>query len=127
MTRHPDGTVTVTYKLDVTRGRKGHRRVSEPAAPSEAPTLDPAKVPQATRMLVLGYYFERLVQEGKVKNYAEIARLTGLSRARISQIASLTLQAPKDVENLLVLAQSDQDPTTTPASNAPESLMPSGP
>jgi len=26
-------------------------------------------------MLVLGYYFERLVQEGKVKNYAEIARI----------------------------------------------------
>jgi hypothetical protein len=89
--RHPDGSVTVTYRLEITRGRKGHKRVGEPAPPSERPAIDPATVPRITRMLVLGYHFERLVREGKVKNYAEIARMTGLTRARVTQIVNLLL------------------------------------
>jgi hypothetical protein len=97
LTRHPDGSVTVTYKLEITRGRKGQNRLAEPAPPPERPAIDPATVPRIVRMLVLGYHFERLVREGKVKNYAEIARLTGLSRARITQIVSLTL-LPAEVQ-----------------------------
>ena len=52
-------------------------------------------------MLVLGHYFERLVQEGKVKNYAEIARMTGLSRARVTQLTDLTLLPPRLQDHLL--------------------------
>jgi hypothetical protein len=92
--RHQDGSVTVTYKLEITRGRKGHRRVAVPAPPPERPPIDPATVPRITRMLVLGYHFERLVREGKVKNYAEIARMTGLTRARVTQIVGMTLFEP---------------------------------
>src|SRR5262245_41017876 len=102
MIRHPDGSVTVTYKLEITRGRKGQRRVVEPAPPPERRAIDPATVPRITRMLVLGYHFERLVREGKVKNYTEIARLTGLSRARVSQIANLTLLKSAVQEQLLL-------------------------
>ncbi|MGH9867073.1 MAG: hypothetical protein ACREAA_02765 [Candidatus Polarisedimenticolia bacterium] len=102
MIRHPDGSVTVTYKLEFTRGRKGHKRVSEPAPPPERPDIDPATVPRITRMLVLGYHFERLVREGKVKNYAEIARLTGLSRARITQLVNLTLLSRPHQEAILL-------------------------
>ncbi|MBZ5638297.1 MAG: hypothetical protein LAO51_06005 [Acidobacteriia bacterium] len=49
-------------------------------------------VPKATQRLVVGYFFERLVREGKVRDYAEIARLTGLTRARVTQLADLTLR-----------------------------------
>jgi hypothetical protein len=100
--RHPDGSVTVTYKLEITRGRKGQRRVAEPAPPQERPAIDPATVLGITRMLVLGHHFERLVREGKVKNYAEIARLTGLSRARVTQIANLA-HLPVQLQNALIL------------------------
>jgi hypothetical protein len=99
--RHPDGSVTVTYKLEITRGRKGQKQVAVPAPPPERPTIDPSTVPRITRMLVLGYHFERLVREGKVKNYAEIARLTGLSRARIAQLVNLTL-LPADLQESLL-------------------------
>lgn len=58
-------------------------------------------MPRITRMLVLGYHFERLVREGTVKNYAEIARLTGLSRARVSQIASLVIMPASQQERIL--------------------------
>jgi hypothetical protein len=40
-----------------------------------------------------------------VKDYAEIARLTGTSRARISQIISLTFLAPKIQQEILFLSQ----------------------
>jgi len=61
-------------------------------------------VPKITRLLVLGHHFERLVQEGPVKDYAEIARLTGLTRARVTQIMNLTLLAPDIQERILLLA-----------------------
>jgi hypothetical protein len=109
--RHPDGSVTVTYKLEITRGRKGHRRVAVPAPPPDRPTIDPATVPRITRMLVLGHHFERLVREGKVKNYAEIARLTGLSRARVTQIADTTLLPPGTQERVLLQAYQALGPT----------------
>jgi hypothetical protein len=108
--RHPDGSVTVTYKLEITRGRKGQRRLAEPAPLPERPAIDPTTVPRITRMLVLGYHFERLVRERKVKNYAEIARLTGLSRARVTQIANLAL-LPPDVQERFLLCERI-DPTS---------------
>jgi len=115
VTRHPDGSVTVTYKLEITRGRKRHKRVLEPAPPSEAPIIDPSKVPRATRMLVLGYYFERLVQQGKLKNYAEIARVTGLSRARVTQLVNLTLlPSSQQVRILLPRSCSAADSNSVP-------------
>ena len=110
MIRHPDGSVTVTYKLEITRGRKGHKRLAEPAPPPERPPIDPATVPRIARMLVLGYHFERLVREGKVKNYAEIARRTGLSRARVTQLVNLTLLASGIQESMLLMERASVTP-----------------
>jgi hypothetical protein len=101
MIRHPDGSVTVTYTLEITRGRKGQKRVAGPPPPPEQPAINPATVPRITRMLVLGYHFERLVREGKVRNYAEIARMTGLSRARVTQLANLSLLPVKTQTEIL--------------------------
>ncbi len=64
-----------------------------PAA-TPAPITAPPRVPKITLLLVLGHHFERLVREGVVKDYAEIARRTGLTRARVTQIVNLTLLAP---------------------------------
>ena len=50
-----------------------------PAVPAPAPAPIPAspRVPKITFLLVLGHHFERLVREGAVKDYAEIARHDG--------------------------------------------------
>ncbi len=77
--------------------------------PAQAPDPAPGKapdVPKATRLLVVGYFFERLVREGKVKDYAEIARLTGLTRARVTQLVDLTILS-LDVRNQLLLGSDD--------------------
>jgi len=60
-------------------------------------------VPKITRLLVLGHHFERLVRDGVVRDYAEIARLTGLTRARVTQIVNLTLLAPEIQDWILAL------------------------
>ena len=61
------------------------------------------RLPELTRLLVLGHHFEKLVRHGFIRDYAEIARLTGLSRARITQITRLRLLAPDIQEALLFL------------------------
>ena len=37
----------------------------------------------------MAYHFDRLVREGKAKNFAQIARVTGMSRARVTQMLNL--------------------------------------
>jgi len=71
--------------------------IPPPAAlPSQGP-----RIPKITLLLVLGHHFERLVRDGVVRDYAEIARRTGLTRARVTQITGLTLLAPEVQEALL--------------------------
>jgi len=45
-------------------------------------------------MLALAHYVERAVERGDLRDYAEAARLFGLSRARITQVMNLVLLAP---------------------------------
>ena len=75
--------------------------VSAAPAPSPAPIPAPPHVPKITLLLVLGHHFERLVRDGVVRDYAEIARMTGLTRARVTQIVNLTLLAPDIQEAIL--------------------------
>lgn len=99
--RLADSLARVEFTVQFSRGTKGRRRAREASDPGKAP----GRVPKITRLLVLGHHFERLVREGKVKDYTEIARLTGLTRARITQIVNLTLLAPEIHEALLSLPQ----------------------
>ncbi len=109
--------VRADFRVQFYRRAKGQRPVRpEPAAPQEKPvpasvqTLDrlsPQIIPKITRLLVLGHHFERLVRDGVVKDYAEIARLAGLSRARVTQIVNLTLLAPGIQEGILFLDGDD--------------------
>src|SRR5262249_47212624 len=70
------------------------RRAIAPEEPDSRAAAAP-RIQPITRLLVLGHHFERLVRNGAVKDYAEIARITGLSRARVTQITNLTLLAPE--------------------------------
>ena len=75
--------------------------VLPPEAKNQSAAL--ANAPRITRLLVLGRHFERLVRDGIVKNYAEIAWLTSLSRARVTQIVNLILLPPRLQEEALAL------------------------
>ena len=53
----------------------------------KAPTSKP--VSRVARMLALAHHIDRLVDDGTLRNYAEAARLLGVSRARMTQIVGL--------------------------------------
>src|SRR5881394_1952790 len=56
---------------------------------------EPAQsIPRIARLMALAIRFERLVQNKTVPDYAELARLGGVTRARITQIMKLLQLAP---------------------------------
>lgn len=76
-------------------------------APGEGLAPEPAgRLPRITRLLALAVRFEGLLQDGTVCDYAELARLGGVSRARITQIMSLRNLAPVIQERILELPAS---------------------
>ena len=72
------------------------------------------RIHRAAKLMALTIRFNGLVRDGVVTDYAELARLGRVSRARISQIMSLLNLAPDIQEALLFLAhvESERDPVT---------------
>jgi len=68
-----------------------------------------AQVPRITRLLALAMKFEGLLQQGVVKDYAELARLGQVSRARVTQIMNLLSLAPDIQQQILSWAQAAPD------------------
>jgi hypothetical protein len=58
-------------------------------------------VPRVSRLLALALRLDRLVRAGEIADYATLARLGHVSRARVSQILSLVQLAPDIQETLL--------------------------
>jgi hypothetical protein len=53
--------------------------------------------------MALAIRFDQLIRAGEVADYAELARLAHVSRARITQIMNLLMLAPDIQEELLFL------------------------
>jgi len=84
--------------------RRLRQRGKTSASPVEAaPKVPAGQVPRIARLMALALRFEQLLCEGKIRNYAELARLGHVSRARISQITRLLSLAPTIQEALLFL------------------------
>lgn len=83
--------------------RDGKRIVlSEGKAPQ--PKRPPiGRLPRVTRYMALAIYYEDLIRKGHVRDYAEIATLGHVTRARITQIMNLRLLAPDIQEELITL------------------------
>jgi len=83
------------------RGRGSRKKVRE----GEAPSVDrvPCRVPRVARFMALAIRFDQLIRAGEVADYAEIARLTHVSRARVTQIMNLLMLAPDIQEAILFL------------------------
>lgn len=98
-------TVERTFVLDT--GDHGKKIVTDqPARPRQAPGAAPAtvgRIPRITRLMALAIKFEGYVRDGVVKDYAELARLGHVTRARVTQIMDLNLLAPDIQEAILDL------------------------
>ena len=81
------------------RGR-GRKEMLAGLAPASTAA---GRVPRVARWLALAYRLEGLLRDGTVKDYAELARLGHVTRARVSQIMSLLQLAPDIQEAILLL------------------------
>ncbi len=59
------------------------------------PSRPPGRIPRVARLLALALRVEHLVQTAVVPDYATVARLGHISRARLTQILNLSLLAPE--------------------------------
>lgn len=82
---------TKTWNVSFETQRKGQRVIT---TEKPSPALPEGRIPRISRLLALAHHLERLVVTGAVKDYAELARLGNVSRARITQIMNLLLLAP---------------------------------
>lgn len=74
---------------------------SKPQA--STPAIVAGRLPQVTRVLALAIHLEDMIRKGEAKDYAGIARLSCLSRERVSQIMRLNYLAPDIQVELLYL------------------------
>ena len=63
---------------------RGDTNMRSPAG--QAPPVAAGRVPRIARLLALALRFDGLIRSGAVRDYAELARLGQVSRARITQI-----------------------------------------
>lgn len=90
---------TETYRVHLSRVEHGQVVLKEGAAPPKPP---PRRVPtRAARLLALAHRIDGLVRDGKMTDYAEVALVAGLTRARISQITDMLFLAPPIQERVL--------------------------
>ena len=82
-------------------GRKGLKVGHEPAAP------EAGRVPHVSKLMALAIRFDGLVRDGVVTDFAEIARLGHVTRARVTQIMDLLQLAPDIQEAILFLPRTE--------------------
>jgi len=92
---------TIESAIHFQVGHKGRKRM-RPGQRAPAPEVAGA-VPRLARLLALAIRFEGLVREGEVRDYADLARLGQVSRARITQIMNLLNLAPDIQEDILFM------------------------
>lgn len=94
--------VTLDFKVHFTTGQCGSRemRAGERAVPQPVPA---GRVPRISRLMALAIRFDDLVRSGEMADFAEIAELGQVTRARVSQIVNLLNLAPDIQEAILFL------------------------
>jgi len=78
--------------VEVTIQPRGRSKQAAPA---------PVRIPRITRLMALAIKFQDMVDRGEVRDYAEIARLGYVTRARMTQIMNLLNLAPDIQEQIL--------------------------
>ena len=98
-TQPEDGAVQVEVAIPLHPRRP---RVSPGA--QVAPRADlpaPPRTPRITRLMALAIKFQDMVDRGDVRDYADLARLGYVTRARVTQVMNLLMLAPEIQEHLL--------------------------
>ncbi|MBF0121724.1 MAG: hypothetical protein HQK79_23080 [Desulfobacterales bacterium] len=96
-----ESNFTVKEKICFSNGKNGRKQIGKEE--ELLPQKEIGRIPRLTRLLALALKFEDLIKGNKCKDYAEIAKLGHLSRARVTQIMNLTLLSARVQENILLM------------------------
>ena len=92
-----NGSLVVEYSL--VPKRRGRKAAEKPAV------ITTGKLPRITRLMALAIKLDGLIRDGVVRDYADLARLGYVTRARMTQIMNLLNLAPDIQEEILFLAR----------------------
>jgi hypothetical protein len=85
-----------TLEVEVSvRHPANRKRLPQPAE------NEPPRIPRITRLMALAIKFQDMVDRAEVRDYADLARLGYVTRARLTQIMNLLLLAPEIQEDIL--------------------------
>jgi hypothetical protein len=90
------GHQEVTYEINFGAGKRSNRQPPDREAGNIA-------IPRIARLMALAIRFEGLVRNETIRDYAELARLGKVTRARMTQIMKLIDLAPDIQEQILFL------------------------
>lgn len=104
--------ITFECNLHFERSGRGSRKTIREGEAKEPPPRSVGRVPRVARLMALAIRFDRLIRSGDVADYAELARLAHVTRARITQIMNLLMLAPDIQDAILFLprVESGRDP-----------------
>jgi len=94
-----DGRLEVSFTFQP-RNKRGN---VNPQSDSRRGSTGKGNIPRVAKLLALAVRFEKLVKRGDIQDYADLARLGYVTRARITQIMNLLNLAPDIQEDILFL------------------------
>lgn len=97
----PDGMM-VEFDVHFARGSAGRKQLVQGEAPPP-PDVPEGTVPRISRLMALAIRCADLIGRGEVADYAQLASLGHITRARMTQIMNLTNLAPDVQEEILFL------------------------
>ena len=99
-----DSAIQVEVTLPVRPRRHESRKGGQPH--SVPGTESRTRIPRITRLMALAIKFQDMVDKGDVRDYADLARLGYVTRARITQIMNMLNLAPGIQEDILATVES---------------------
>jgi hypothetical protein len=97
-----NGSQEITYALDFCANKRSQRKSTATFHPLAADSNDSC-VPRIARLMALAIRFDGLLRAQQFRDYAELARLGRVTRARMTQIMKLLDLAPDIQEQILFL------------------------
>ena len=95
-------SISIETPIHFTRAKAGRKKVAVGPEPEPQPA-PPDAIPRVSRLMALAIHFDELIRKGTVRDYADLAKLGGVTRARITQIMNLLNLPPQIQEWLLFL------------------------
>ena len=94
--------LTLTSRVHFRRAARGRLELAGGLRPvADEPAA--GRVPKVARLMALAIRLQGMIDRGEATDYAELARLGHVTRARLTQVMNLTLLAPDLQEALLFL------------------------